>query len=307
MRMMVHCAQDPGLMEALHRGVDLHRFAASEIYGVPEDEVTKVQRTTAKWTGFAKVYGAGPPRIAATAGVTLDQAKDFLRRYDRRFPGVVRFQAEVTRRIRQRDDGGGSGWVQTWGGRRLVVPTDKAYKGVNYIVQGGCGDLTKQAMIDLTKAGVGHLMVLTIHDELVFDVPRAELEDLQAIAREVMEAPRLSVPLPTEQKVVETWGDVYPDRVDANIQKSRKATHTGATTDETARALEAWELLQGEGSEDTNPELAEETRRMRAVQARGRTGATDGEEYVRQPRQGRAATPEEIERRAAEEATRASR
>lgn len=266
MRMMVHCAQDPGLMEALRRGVDLHRFAASEIYGVPEDDVTKVQRTTAKWTGFAKIYGAGPPRIAATAGVTLPQAKDFLRKYDRTFPGVVRFQAEVQRRIRERDDGSGFGWVETWGGRRLVVPVDKAYKGVNYIVQGGCGDVTKDAMIGLTKAGVGHLMVLTIHDELVFDVPRADLEEVQATAREVMEADRLTVPLPTEQKVVENWGAVYPDKVDANIQKSRKTTSLGAkATEQTERAQEAW---------------------------------------VRQPRQGRAATPEEIERRAAEEAAR---
>lgn len=231
MRMLVHYSQDAGLIQALRDEVDLHKYAASEIYGIPQDDVTKAQRTTAKWTGFSKVYGAGPPRIAATAGVPLDKAKEFLDRYDRKFPGVVRFQRKVAQAVRERERSDGHGWVETWGGRKLGVPQGKAYVAVNYIISGGCADLTKEAMVRMDRAGVGQYMILPIHDEVIFDVPEKELEEARATIRECMEYDDISVPLTTEQQVVDSWGDVYPAVVDMAIRKSRRVTRGDATGD----------------------------------------------------------------------------
>ena len=209
MRVLAHYSRDTRMMEAYHAGEDLHTYAARLIYGV--DDPTKEQRRIAKQSGFAKVYGAGPKKFAETAGIPMREGKLFLAKYDRTFPRVPRFQQQVQQTVKRREEPDGFGWVGTFGGRKVRVPARGAYKGVNYLIQGSCADITKQAMIDCDRAGVGQYMTLPVHDEIVFDCPAGEAEEVIREAQRAMERDDLAVPLIVETQVVDRWGDPYED------------------------------------------------------------------------------------------------
>lgn len=209
MRLLAHFCREQRMIDAYLGGVDLHTYTAQEIYHVAEP--TREQRRVGKQSGFTKVYGGGAEKLALTAGISVPAARSFNRSYDRLFPGVPRFIRDVTRIVKKRAGGRESGWVTSLDGRRIMVPSAKAYKGVNYLIQGSAADVTKRAMIDLDRAGLGDYMVLPVHDEVLFDVPEADVEDVTAAAREMMERDDLRVPLVVETKVVERWGDAYED------------------------------------------------------------------------------------------------
>jgi DNA polymerase I len=224
MRLLAHYSQDPAMLAAIargdsmaaagHEGWDLHSANARALWRVPDDQaVPKAQRQIMKSSGFAKVYGAGEEQFARTAGVDLMTAREFLGAYDRLFPGVNRFMRHVEATLRQRagrSSRDAVGWVMSPYGRRHLVPLAKAYRGVNYLIQGTAADVMKDRLVAMAKAGLLPYMVLPIHDEVMLDVPAAEVEEVRACVAEVMpERDRFCVPLTVGIDVVGSWGEKY--------------------------------------------------------------------------------------------------
>lgn len=208
MRLFAHFAGERDMLAALNDGMDMHTFTAATVYGV--DEPSKAQRQIGKGANFAKVYGAGIEKFAEQMGISYAEAKEFLNKYDVMFPGVTRFQRRVIGVIHSRKQNG-RGYVTTLGGRRVKVPVELAYKGVNYLIQGSCADITKRAMVNADRLGIGEFMVLPVHDELIWDVPTDAVDDVIPLIREAMERDDLRCPLPVDIKTVGRWGDAYRD------------------------------------------------------------------------------------------------
>lgn len=213
MRVFAAFCQDPNMLAAYERGEDLHNYAAAQVYG---EDFTKAQRQTAKNAGFAKIYGAGIAKFAKTAGVTEAEAESFLARYDQLFPQARIFQAVVTGKIitRAREAQSDDGWITTIAGRKVPVPKNKAYVGVNYLVQGSCSDILRRALVDLDNAGIADLgLVLPVHDETAFDVANVDAEEVAHEASKIMAHAALelgiTVPMIVETETVSRWGDKY--------------------------------------------------------------------------------------------------
>lgn len=221
LRVFASYSGDAALIDAVTSNPDPHRWVASRVYGVPEDEVTSVQRETAKNVQYARIYGAGVSKMVETANanpkvkeqVTDADIKQFLSLYDAALPGVRGFMDSVDFTARQRLASDGSAWVRSWGGRRLEAESDKIYKLTNYLVQGSCADLLKRKIVALDSAGLGDYILLPVHDELLFDIPAANFDEVRAEAAEIMqELEAFAVPLtvhPSGQ--LERWGDAYRD------------------------------------------------------------------------------------------------
>lgn len=163
-------------------------------------------------SGFAKIYGAGIPQFARTAGISEPDAKAFLDLYDHRFPGVKRFQGEVARvaYARARDADDDLAWVRSPVGRRHPCETQKIYKLTNYLIQGTAADVFKQALVDLDRAGLSEYLVLPVHDEAIADVPLEEAEEYARAMQETMtNRTDFAVPLTTDCELVKRWGTKY--------------------------------------------------------------------------------------------------
>jgi DNA polymerase-1 len=172
------------------------------------------RRQPAKSAGFAKIYGAGIETFAATAGIPLDEARHFMELYNEAFPGVDPFMGKVQAIARNRLRDEGAAWVKTPAGRRQVADPSKIYTAVNYLIQGTAADVLKQTIVRLDAAGLGEFMVVPVHDEVVFDVPLDQLEEVRRIAGEIMPVPaeQYGVPLTVGEDVVYRWGDKYSKR-----------------------------------------------------------------------------------------------
>src|SRR2546426_4535589 len=216
LRLLAHLSGDPAFVEAFAQGGDIHRQTAAIIFGVPQDQVTPEMRARAKTINFATIYGQGAFALSRQLGITLDEAKEFIRQYFARFAGVRAWLDRTVAAAREK------GFVETIFGRRRYIPElrDRNFNvrafgertATNSPLQGSAADLIKIAMIRIDRAlGERHLgarMVLQVHDELVFEVPEAE----QAIASELVKrhmetAGRLRVPLVVSTGVGRNWVD----------------------------------------------------------------------------------------------------
>jgi DNA polymerase-1 len=210
MRILYHFCRDPNLHAAIMSG-DLHTTTARMVYGDPTITKDDPRRQPAKSSGFAKVYGAGLRQFAATAGIPEDEAAIFMKLYSEAFPGVDPFigKVQATGRQRLRDDG--EAWVRTPAGRRQVAEPSKPYTLVNYLIQGTAADVLKQTAVRLHAAGLGEYMVLPVHDEIVFDVPEADVGDVLRSIEQIMPVgeEHFGVPLTVGTEVVSRWGDKY--------------------------------------------------------------------------------------------------
>lgn len=215
MRVFAAFCGDPEMIAAYRRGEDLHNFTAAKVYG---PDFTKAQRQVAKNAGFAKIYGAGAAKFAATARIPFSEAERFLTMYDDLFKRVRPFQAEVVNKIMQRAHEAQSdmGYVTTLAGRRVYVGKKQAYKGVNYIVQGSCADVLRRGLVDLDNAGLADMgedggLVLPVHDEVAFDVKAEIVEDVAAAVIDVLQNASfgIKVPMIVEHEIVDRWGDKY--------------------------------------------------------------------------------------------------
>jgi len=209
MRLLAHFAQDPALIEAINTG-DIHTNTAQRVYG--DTTITKKdpRRQIAKNVGFAKIYGAGPEKIAWTAGVSVEEAKKFLDQYDASFPGVKRFQSQVAHVAEQRKRDEGVAYVKTPIGRIEISRENRDYALVNALIQGTAADVFKEALVRLDEAGCGNYMLLPIHDEVIFDIPENEVEEATDLIRRAMADNRWSVPITVGvDGPMRRWGEKY--------------------------------------------------------------------------------------------------
>ena len=214
LRIMAHISEDPNLLRAFAEGLDVHRATASEVFGVPLAEVSSEQRRYAKVINFGLIYGMGAYGLASNLGIEQKAARDYIERYFMRFAGVKRYMDETKARAAER------GWVETLFGRRIYLPDIKAAGGprrsaaerqaINAPMQGTAADLIKLAMIAVQRAlderRAATAMVMQVHDELVFEVPAAELDWARAAIPAAMAGvAELKVPLVAEVGVGPNW------------------------------------------------------------------------------------------------------
>lgn len=207
-RLIAHFAREQNMIEAFKAGVDIHTFVASMVYGVPMEEVEKEQRRKSKQCGHARNYGAGGPKLAYTADISKSEGMEFARRYDRAFPRIQPFNHEIVKAIKSRDEDG-YGYVRSYSGRKIRVPTKKAYVGTNYLIQGSGSDALKKGLVNADRAGISEFAVLPVHDETVWDVPEEQVNEVLHEIKLAFEHTDLLVPLPIESKVIDSWGEAY--------------------------------------------------------------------------------------------------
>ena len=188
LRIMAHISGDEGLLSAFAAGEDIHRATASEVFGVPLGEVSSEQRRYAKVINFGLIYGMSAYGLASNLGIDRDVARSFIERYFTRYPGVQKYMERTREQARRQ------GYVETVLGRRLWLPEINSPNGprragaersaINAPMQGTAADLIKLAMIAvhgwLLRERLATRLIMQVHDELVFEVPKAELEAVRA-------------------------------------------------------------------------------------------------------------------------------
>lgn len=218
LRIMAHISGDESLLAAFARGDDIHRATAAEVFGVTPLEVSNDQRRIAKVINFGLIYGMSAFGLASNLGITRDAAKLYIDRYFARYPGVARYMDET------RMDAKSRGYVETVFGRRLWLPEINGGNGprrqaaeraaINAPMQGTAADLIKLSMIAVQKwldeRKIGTKMIMQVHDELVLEVPEAELAEVRKCLPELMcSVAKLKVPLVAEVGVGANWEEAH--------------------------------------------------------------------------------------------------
>ncbi|MFZ5476005.1 MAG: DNA polymerase I [Myxococcota bacterium] len=216
LRILAHYCGEGPLVESFLAGEDIHRRTASEIFGVAKQLVTTEMRRAAKAINFGIVYGMGAFRLANDLRIPRAEAQSYIDGYFARYPQVRLYMESATARAREK------GYAETLYGRRRPVqgldagnPMDRSAAervAINTPIQGTAADLIKLAMIrvDAALRGTGAKMLLQVHDELVFEVPEAEVEDVRARVRTAMEGvAALRVPLQVETGAAATWDEAH--------------------------------------------------------------------------------------------------
>lgn len=220
LRLFAHFSNETAMIEAFRAGMDPHKLTASMVYGVEQADVTKPQRDTAKNTRYARLYGAGPAKIASTASastvasggeiVTEHEIVQFIARLEAEFPGEALFTKQLDHIGRQRLADDGVGYVWTWGGRFMPADPDKLYSLLNYLIQGSAADLLKRKKIALDNAGYGDWIIAPVHDELLFSVPPDAADEMHKVKEIMEEHDAFRVPLTCELSgPFSTWGWKY--------------------------------------------------------------------------------------------------
>jgi DNA polymerase-1 len=219
LRILAHYSGDASLIEAFRAGEDIHRRTAAEVWGTTPAEVTPEKRARAKAVNFGIIYGLSAFGLANQLGIATGEAQETIDTYFARYRGVRRFIDETIAAAQQ------DGYVSTWLGRRRQLPDLRSRNrtvrqaaermAVNTVIQGTAADLIKSAMLAIDRAleaaGLAARMILQVHDELVFDVPRAEVERVSALVKEKMETVMpLGVPLAVELGVGRHWREAHP-------------------------------------------------------------------------------------------------
>ncbi len=219
LRVLAHVCQDPALTEAFVAGADIHTRTAAAGFGVPESEVTREQRSVAKMLNFGIVYGMSDFGLAWRMGMARDEASRFIDEYFKRYPQVRRYVIETKAFCLEQ------GYVETLLGRRRYIAdmtsTNSAVRGaaermaINMPIQGTAADIMKLAMVSvrrsLASSGLAAVLVLQVHDELVLEVPDAQVQDVaRLVRREMSAAYELDVPLVVDVRSGTNWDDMTP-------------------------------------------------------------------------------------------------
>lgn len=216
LRILAHITEDEALVEAFRQNQDIHRTTAAAVYGIPMDEVTPNQRRFAKNVNFGIIYGMSAYRLARESELTLAEAENYIEAYFERFPGIQRYLDETKRKAHRQ------GYVETLFGRRRYLPVFRTPGGssnwsarmraereaVNHPIQGTAADIIKIAMLQLHEALADYeaRMVLQVHDELVLEVPEAEMDAVRPMVIDIMcNAFKMEVPLKVETSIGENW------------------------------------------------------------------------------------------------------
>ncbi|HEM3726587.1 TPA: DNA polymerase I [Streptococcus suis] len=215
LRVLAHISKDEHLIEAFQKGVDIHTSTAMRVFGIEKaEDVTANDRRNAKAVNFGVVYGISDFGLSNNLGISRKEAKDYIDTYFERFPGIKNYMETIVREARDK------GYVETIYKRRRELPEINSRNfnvrnfaertAINSPIQGSAADILKVAMINLDKAieevGLSTRMLLQVHDEIVLEVPKAELETVKKLVKETMEsAIALSVPLIAAENDGQTW------------------------------------------------------------------------------------------------------
>ena len=218
LRIMAHFSNEPELVEAFNNDLDIHTRTAALVYSVEETEVTTDQRRAAKVVNFGIMYGAGPFRMSKELGISMKDAKVLIDTYFNTYPGIQKYIQKTIEEAHLR------GYVNTLNGRKrysqslgstnMNVQKAEERALINMPIQGTAAELIKIAMININKKmideGYEAKMILQIHDELIFEVPKYEIENFSKLVKFEMEnAMKLSVPLKVDYNSGPSWYDAH--------------------------------------------------------------------------------------------------
>ncbi|MBU0984970.1 MAG: DNA polymerase I [candidate division Zixibacteria bacterium] len=212
LRVLAHYSKDKGLIKAFKNGEDIHRRTAAEVYGVELDGVTSEMRRAAKTANFAVIYGVTAFGLAQQTELNLEESKTFIDTYFERYPGIRKYMDDTIEFARQ------NGYVTTLFNRRRYLPEINEKNrnvrqfaertAINTPIQGTAADIIKRAMLKIhdRMKGMRSRMVLQVHDELVFDVHKDELDEVrELVVRGMEKAAVLNVPLVADVGVGDNW------------------------------------------------------------------------------------------------------
>ena len=216
LRLLAHIAGDEHMIAAFRTGEDIHTVTASQVFGVPQEQVTHEMRRRAKAVNFGIVYGISDFSLSQDIGVTRAEAKAYMEKYFEKYSGVHAYMTQVVERAKA------DGYVSTLMGRRRWLPELKSSNfnlrsfgervALNMPIQGTAADLIKKAMLRvdgrLRREGLEARLVLQVHDELIVECPEGEAEQVQRLLAEEMEhVAELAVPLTAEAHAGKSWAE----------------------------------------------------------------------------------------------------
>jgi DNA polymerase I len=214
LRVLAHLSGDSSLIEAFKKGLDIHSITASEIFEIPLEEVESEKRRIAKAVNFGVVYGQTPFGLSKTIHIPMGAAKEYIEAYFKRYPSIKTYMDKVI------EDSKTNGYASTMSGRRRpLVYTKRTRAAVermaqNTPIQGSAADIIKIAMIQcddlITRKFPNIKMILTVHDELIFELPDDQVEEFTKQATKVMESVvKLDVPLKVDGKAANNWSAAH--------------------------------------------------------------------------------------------------
>mgnify|MGYP001205846968 CR=1 FL=1 len=222
LRLVAHVAGEVSMIEAFRAGVDIHARTASEVFGVPLDDMDSETRRRAKAINFGIIYGISGFGLARQLGIRQAEARDYIAAYFENFPGIRTYMDNIKTEARE------TGYVETLFGRRIhingIASSNQAQRGfaerqaINAPIQGSAADIIKRAMVRLPAAmqdaGIDARMLLQVHDELIFETEAHLADDAVAVITGVMEAAAapvlsLAVPLVAEAGIADSWADAH--------------------------------------------------------------------------------------------------
>ena len=219
LRLIAEIAKETAMLEAFQQGLDIHTATAAKVYGVPIEEVTSFQRRAAKTVNFAILYGAGATSLSNQLSIPRSEAKTIIESYFTQYHGLKKYMETVV------EDAQKNGYVTTLMGRKRylrdinsrnsLARSSAERVAVNMPIQGTAADLIKIAMVnihnELKNKKLETKMILQVHDELVFDVPKSELEIVKPIIESCMKTamPNLSVPIEVGMGVGDNWLEAH--------------------------------------------------------------------------------------------------
>ncbi|HDZ45852.1 hypothetical protein LCGC14_0167120 [marine sediment metagenome] len=218
LRIMAHLSEDKGLLEAFAEGRDIHTATAAEVFGTSLEKVSSDQRRSAKAINFGLIYGMSAWGLSRQLHIERNQAQTYIDRYFDRYPGVARYMERI--RTQAAEDG----FVETVLGRRLYLPEIQSQNrnrrqgaertAINAPMQGTAADIIKQAMIDvdawLAEGEFDALMVMQVHDELVFEVAEKQVDAfIEQVQKRMQGAAELKVPLIVEAESGANWDEAH--------------------------------------------------------------------------------------------------
>src|SRR5690625_3783592 len=216
LRVLAHIAQDDKLIDAFKHDLDIHTQTAADVFHVALDDVTDDMRAQAKAVNFGIVYGMSDYGLSQNLGITRKEAKQFIERYFASYPGVANYMKEIVQEAKHQ------GFVTTIMNRRRYLPeiTSRNFNqrsfaertAMNTPIQGSAADIIKKAMIDLQRElknkNFKANLLLQVHDELILEVPKDELDAIIKLVPEVMENTiQLDVPLKADHSYGAIWFD----------------------------------------------------------------------------------------------------
>jgi len=222
LRVVAHVAGEEALIEAFRDGQDIHAMTASQVFNVPIEGMDPMMRRNAKAINFGIIYGISAFGLANNLNIGRDEARDYIAAYFERYPAIKRYMEDT------REEAKEAGHVDTIFGRRIhlrgIKDKNQAVRGfaerqaINAPIQGAAADIIKRAMIRVPDALAKHdfqsKMLLQVHDELLFEAPEGEVDNLIEVMRDVMEnaaapAVNMSVPLVADAGVGDTWNEAH--------------------------------------------------------------------------------------------------